>query len=469
MRDAFAPVVRHVIYPLWMAKDNSPEIQYLRALRRSQFLPAAAIAELQWNRLQAILEHAYATIPFHRNRFRQAGITPADIREPRDLLRIPPVSKQDIQQNREAMVSETVDRSRLITDRSGGSTGAPVVFYYDLDRLASRQAATIRQNEWAGWRVGDKVALLWAAPRDIPPTGGWKRSLRRRLLERTMILDASSLTEAKMAAFTDLLRTYRPRILLGYANTMTLYARYARERRIRDLRPAAIVCSAEVLRESDRTLIQETFDCPVFNRYGSRELAVIASECEARQGLHINAENLYVELVRNGGHAAPGETGEVIVTDLVNRVMPLIRYRIMDVAMPLAGTCSCGRGLPRIEMQEGRVTDFIVTPEGTAISGVALATYVVPNIPGLRKAQILQEEIGRVTLRAVVDEGLGAAVADTFRGKVRGFVGDRMEIAVDIVADIPVEESGKFRFIVSSLPPETILTAAGTREPHSQK
>lgn len=464
MRDAFAPIVRHIIYPLWMAKDGSPEPRHLRALRRSQFLPPAAMAELQWARLKAILEHAYSTIPFHRERFRQAGISPADIREPGDLLRIPRVTKEDIQQHREAMVSEAVDRSRLITDRSGGSTGEPVVFYYDPDRLASRQAAAIRHNEWAGWRVGDKVAYLWAAPRDIPPKGGWKRSLRRRLLDRAMILDASGITEAKMAAFTEALRTYRPRILLAYANTMSLYARYAQEHRIRDVRPAAIVCSAEVLRESDRGLIEETFGCPVFNRYGSRELAVIATECEARQGMHVNAENLYVEFVRDGRHAAAGQAGEVVITDLVNRAMPLIRYRIMDVATPLAGACPCGRGLPRMEMREGRVTDFIVTPEGAAISGVALATYVVPTIPGLRKAQFLQDQVGRVTLRAVVDEGRDAAVADLFRQKVRGFVGDRMEIAVDIVGDIACGESGKFRFIISSLPPETILTAASAQE-----
>ncbi len=456
--DVFAPLVRHIVYPAWMAKDRSPEPRYLRALRHTQFYSPNAIAALQWGRLTALLDHAYRTIPFYRERFRHAGLTPADVKEPSDLLAIPPLTKEDIQTHREEMVSDCADRSHLVTDRTGGSTGSPLVFYYDLDRLASRQAATHRHNEWAGWRVGDKVAVLWAAPRDIPTGGGWRRFLRRRLLTRDMFLDASELTEAKMAAFAEALHEFQPRIFLAYSNTMAMYARYVAERRMPHLRPAAIVCSAEVLKEDDRTLIAETFGCPVFNRYGSREFAVIASECELHDGMHVNAENLYVELVRAGRHVQEG-TGEVVITDLMNKAMPLIRYRIMDMAAPMTGPCACGRGLPRLDMCEGRVTDFIVTPEGAAVSGVALATYVIPTVAGLHKSQICQEAIDRITVKIVTKADQTADVSELLCRKLREFVGERMRIDVIPVDDIAAEGSGKFRFIRSNLSAETIMAA----------
>lgn len=450
-----------------MVKDRSPEPHYLRCLRQTQYCSPETIADLQWRKLKAIIQHAYETIPYYRERFREVGATPADIAEPDDLLGITPLTKNDVQEHRERMVSELANRSALVTDQTGGSTGVPLSFYYDADRLASRQAATIRHNEWAGWRVGDKVAILWAAPRDIPAGHGWKRYLRNRLLERTMILDASGLTEAKMASFTNALEAYRPRILLGYANTMALYARYVQENRITTIRPHAITCSAEVLRETDRKLIEEAFACPVFNRYGSREVAVIASECEKHDGMHINAENLYLEFVHEGKHVAPGETGEILITDMTNRAMPLIRYRIMDAATPFAGICSCGRGLARMEIQEGRVTDFIVTPAGMAVSGVALATYVVPAIPGLRKAQFVQESVLRITANIVAGDDNVQATIDLLLRKLREFLGTDMEITIRVVKDTPCEDSGKFRFIKSTLSPERIMAAVSRRDrPH---
>lgn len=458
MTDLLAPVVRHIIYPLWMAKDRSPEPRYLRALRRTQFQSSDAIVALQWERLKAILDHAYRTIPFYRERFRRAGLMPADVKAPGDLLAIPPLTKQDIQTYGKKMVSDAVDRSRLITDQTGGSTGAPLVFHYDLDRLASRQAATIRHNEWAGWQIGDKAAVLWAAPRDIPKTASWRRSLRQGLLTRSIILDASALTEAKMAAFAETLRNFRPKIFLAYSNTMTVYAHFVRHRGVPYSRPAAIVCSAELLKDADRRFIEETFECPVFNRYGSREFAVIASECEVHDGMHVNAENLYVECVQAGRHAREG-VGELVITDLVNRAMPLIRYRIMDMGVALNEPCPCGRGLPRIDLRQGRVTDFIVTPEGAAVSGVALATYVIPAVPGLRKAQFHQEDARHLTIYAVVENDDRPAAVKALRDKMREFVGEQMDIAITVVPNIATEESGKFRFIKSSLTPETILAA----------
>lgn len=157
--------------------------------------------------------------------------------------------------------------------------------------------------------------------------------------------------------------------------------------------------SAEVLEPADRQLIEEVFGCPVFNRYGCREVGVIASECPAHQGLHIAAEGLLVEIVQGNDPVRPGESGAILVTDLLNLGMPLIRYRIGDMGTWEEGQCPCGRGLPRLREVSGRVTDFLVGADGRLVSGVYLATYVVARRTSLGQVQILQEEPGRVRYR----------------------------------------------------------------------
>ena len=179
-----------------------------------------------------------------------------------------------------------------------------------------------------------------------------------------MTLNTALITEDGLRDFHARLKTFRPKVLLGYANSLKLLAQYLKSHGLAAYQPRSIVSTAEVLGPEDRALIEDVFGCRVFNRYGCREVSVIASECAEHAGMHIMAEGLCVEVVRGGRYAPPGEAGAVLITDLLNLAMPLIRYRIGDVAASQAGPCSCGRGLPRLEGLQGRVTDFLVARTG---------------------------------------------------------------------------------------------------------
>jgi phenylacetate-CoA ligase len=128
---------------------------------------------------------------------------------------------------------------------------------------------------------------------------------------------------------------------------------------------------------------------------------VIASECDHHEGLHINADNLYLEFVKDGKNVGPGGVGEILITDLRNFGMPLIRYKIEDTGSPSDRVCGCGRGLPLMGMVAGRVTDFIVTPEGKIVSGVALATYMITNIKGVGQVQLVQNEMSALKIKLI--------------------------------------------------------------------
>lgn len=451
---AYQKLVRHVFLPLslWRARELAT-LRYLRAFERSQWLSFEELRALQWSRLRDLLRHAFANCPFYTERFRAAGLRPEDLRGPEDLRALPILEKCDLQEQASRMVAQDWPASDLIRNQTGGSTGAPVPFYLDRDRKCSRAAATLRHNRWAGWRPGDRAAVIWGAPSDRP-ADTWRSRLRGLLLREPLWLDAGHLTEERMLGFHRALLRYRPRVIQAYARAAVLFARFLRTCGLTPHRPAALVTSAEVLEDSERSLLEEVFGCPVFNRFGCREVSVVASECSLHRGMHVMAEGLYLEIETPQGPAAPGEPGAILVTDLFNRAMPLVRYRIGDVGSWAAGTCPCGRGLPRLASVHGRVTDFLVGSDGRLVSGVHLATYVVAHRPTLGQVQLRQARAGAVVYR--IKPGCGFCFDEDvawLRAATQRFLGDDAQVEAELVDDLPSEPSGKFLFSRSTVAP----------------
>ena len=448
--DLSALLIRRVLYPLWTLKNRSSHLHYLAELEKSQYWSTEKLVDQQWTLFKAMVTHAFETCPYYRQKFREAGIAPSDLRSSEDIDSIPTITKEEIQEHRNEMVSTKYSRESLIGDMTGGSTGSPMQFYYDKDRLDSRVGATLRHNRWAGWEVGNKAAILWGAPQDTKVTSKLKDRIRNWVQERRLILDASALSEAAMADFARELIRYRPTVLQAYSNTLGLFARYIQAQRIEGIRPRGIICSAEVLTEDNRRLIEETFGCSVFNRYGCREFAVIASECDAHQGLHINAENLLVEAVNNG-RSCIDEDGEIVITDLRNLAMPMIRYRIRDVGRVKRASCSCGRGLPLMQLAGGRVTDFLVATNGNKVSGIVIATYVITNLPGIRQIQFVQNELGSLTINLVKAPDWTATNMTELMARIRRYLGDDIRLKTEFKDHIPLQQSGKYQFSISTL------------------
>lgn len=451
----YSQLVRNVFVPLSLwRRGELAQMSYLREYEHTQFLSPDSIRDLQWRRLRTLLIHAYAQCPFYRARFDRAGLTPSDLRGLDALRALPILEKRDIQEQGDDMVARHWPRDDLIRNQTGGSTGAPVSFYLSKARKCSRAAATLRHNRWAGWRIGDRGAVIWGAPRDRP-SDTWRARLRSALLREPLWLDTANITEASLAEFHISLLRYRPRIVQAYARSAVLFARYLQNRGLSPHRPHALVTSAEVLEAEERRLLEDVFGCPVFNRYGCREVSVIASECPAHRGLHIMAEGLYVEIDTPRGPAAPGEMGSILVTDLLNLAMPLIRYRIGDLGAWAAGTCPCGRGLPRLERVAGRVTDFLVGCDGRLVSGVFLATYVVAQRPSLGQVQILQHKAGAVTYRIKPGRDFQhQRDLEYLQTTTRRYLGGEAVIAIEVVEELPAEPSGKFLFSRSTVAPE---------------
>jgi len=417
----------------------------LRQLERSQWLAPEGVTELQLAAVQRVLRHAGQCSPHYRALFRRIGVDPEDIRSLDALRAIPVLSRVQLQEDWREILTCPVDSPGLIRNASGGSSGEPVVFYQDREELWWRSAAALRHDQWAGWHMGEKTAAIWGAARDFGIHSG-DRSWVNRLIFPQLLIDATRLDEGSMAAGLARLGRWQPKLIVGYSNALYVLALFAGERG-HNIHPAGIIATAEVLTDERRRVIEEVFACPVYDRYGAREFGLLASQCEYRGGLHINAEKVLLEF----DHTRADEAGRapILITDLHNLAMPLIRYEIGDLGKPLPGRCTCGRGLPLMDRVAGRVTEFIVTPSGTRVSGVSVATYLITNCPGLRQVQIVQAEPGRVVLRCVAGKDFREETRLLLAERGREFFGEQMAVEIEEVEAIPRSPSGKWLFSTS--------------------
>jgi len=452
MPSIFSYINKYLLYPLYYSRHGDQRIERLKTLRKNQWLTPEQINSLQLQALIKLLRHAYETVPYYRDIFNRAGMKPGDIKSIQNFRQLPVLTKTDIQQNLEQMRSTNYNTESLIRDSSGGSTGTPTVFYKDMNRHLMRRADQIRHDRWTGWDLGEPFALLWGAQKDLTPLQGFRQKLVTRYVDRCFPMDAFNLTKDKLNSYVSLLESISPSMILGYANVLYIFAKFLQthypEHRIR---PKGIVSSAETLTKEKQKIIEDTFHCKVLNRYGSREVGLIASECVYQEGLHINADNVYVEILRNNQPVNPGELGDIIVTDLWNFGMPLIRYRMEDMGRLKNGYCSCERGLPLMESVEGRASDFFVARNGTLIHGEYF-THLFYDIPEIKQFQLIQENRTHVTLKLILNDKNYMQQLTTIIDNIKSTLGSDTIVNTELLDNIPPTPSGKHLFTISRVP-----------------
>jgi len=448
--DWFAYVVRWLIAPLWAAYERSPYLRHYRTVLRTQWDSPAVIRARQQAALAGIVRHAYKMAPFWRERLVRSGIS-SDGNVSFDSLRaVPLLTKDDLRRHGSHMLSSDVQRSELIRRSTSGSTGTPVEVFAHDSRQQWTRACVLRSDEWSGWRLGERMGALWGNPEYLKH--GWRGRVRNALLERITYLDTLKMDMRAMAKFAARLRRRPPSLLFGHAHSLYLFAQFLKARAEADIRPRGIISSAMVLHDWERRTIEEVFRCAVTNRYGCEEVGLIACQCELHEALHINADCVYVEVLRSDGTAAaPDEPGMIVVTDLVNRAMPIIRYQVGDMGVLSDRQCPCGRGLPLLEKVEGRIADYVVTPRGELISGISLTENFAVMVPGLAQLQIVQEEVDRFVFRIVKAPDFGQQSLETIRALVAERFGPGVRHECDFVDRIPQEPSGKYRFCISKV------------------
>jgi phenylacetate-CoA ligase len=438
---------RRLIHPLWARREDKQAHTVRHELRRRQFDPPAVVRARQQVAIRRILRHAATTVPYYRDLFAHLRLRVEDITTIDDLQALPLLTKADIRAYAPALLSEHYRDQPITRKKTSGSTGVPLQVLLDARGLAWKRACTLRADEWSGWRCGERVAKVWGNP-DYRHYG-IKGLLRNWLYDRAVHLDTLHMTTESLRQFADLLRRKRPALLFGHAHSVFLLADFFHRNGVRGYKPKGIITTAMVLHDWQRRRIEETFGCLVTNRYGCEEVSLIACECEAHRGLHVNADSVLVEIVRDGRPAPSGVPGSIVVTDLSNFAMPLIRYQIGDVGVLADGVCPCGRGLPQLESIEGREADYVVTADGRLVSGISLTENFAVLVPGIAQIQIVQEQVRRFLFRIVRDVTWGPASERKLAELVAERFGTGTCHECEFVYMIPQEPSGKYRFCIS--------------------
>lgn len=447
MSDVYGPVFRHVLFPAYESGLRGRKtLQYLREYEKSQWLPQEKVAALQWQKLQRLIRHCWDQVPYYRERWQPLGINgPDDIASPADYARLPVLQKPEIRANFDKFVARD-HQGGLLYKTTGGSTGEPLRFGYTRESYERRLSIMWRGYGWSGAHLGQRTAYLWGTP-----VGAQKRKdrLYHAAFNRLM-LNAFEMSEEGMAAYADAIDRYKPETIVAYVSPLVRLAEWmlANGRHIH--RPDRILGAAESLHEPQRKILEQAFGCPAYNTYGCREFMLIAAECEHRGGLHVNADHLCVEL----GASAEGMHGEgprdVIVTDLHNYGMPLLRYANGDLATQGSGTCTCGRGLPLLASVNGRKLDALLTPDGRYIPGEYIV-YCFLNAAGIKRYQVVQKQLDRFDILLVRDDGFDGSAIELVRRELTKRVGESVTLDFQFVDDIPLTPSGKLRVTISEL------------------
>ncbi len=416
--------------------------------------PHADIDAVVGAKLRALIEHAAARVPFHARRLRDAGVEPAGVRSIADLAGLPLLTKADLRDGGADLLADGKVDPAWIRNASGGSTGAPVVFYQDAAYHRRMLADQARHVSWTGLPWWTPRAFVWGADRDSRAHDGLKARLRDTLTG-TRFLNTFRASDGEYVAFARSCAADDVPLVIGYASSLEHFARAVAAERARGLRwrPRAVQSSAERLAPAMRATIESAFGCPAFDRYGSREMGNAAHECTAHAGLHVSMERVIVEILRGGRPVPDGEEGELVVTVLDNVAEPLIRYAIGDVGRRVTGgPCPCGRAYDRIEITAGRSSDLFTTPGGRRVHGEYF-THLFYALEGVIAFRLVQETRERLVLELVRGPGWRGDEVDAILEGIRdvdaGFVTE-----VRMVEEIPVSASGKRSFTTSRVPVE---------------
>lgn len=452
-------LIRHIIYPIGARSTRPGVLRKLRYLETSQSWPLDRLCALQCEKLQRLVQHAYLHVPYYRHLFDEMGVMPTDIREPEDLSKLPPLTKQDIRANLSDLLAKNVERRKLMANSTSGSTGEKLQFYNDQSSLDWRTAIKVRNLRWIGCDIGDPVATLWGSHTDQRRLATLEGRLRLKLLNR-LFLNSFEMSDSIMQEYVEALRRLKPTILVGYPSSLVVFSDYLKRMEMRNIGPTMIVTSGESLAQSQREIIEASFGIPVYNRYGCREFGDIAHECPAGQGLHVSAERVIVEFEPLNPDEQSQEGNrqlyKMLITDLNNLGMPFIRYDVGDLGFPADSTpCSCGVNLPRLARLDGRSFDVIRAPNGRYVPGV-FWTIVSREIPGIDAFRIQQTSLLDLKVTVVPGSGYDAERSlGTFKQRILEEMGKETQIEFEIVDKVPLSAEGKRRFVVSYLDHES--------------
>ncbi len=453
MTDLYGQLLAKALFPAFEAARGRPTVPLVRYLEETERWSGPELRDLQTGFLRRLLRHAYRHTAYYRRVLEERGLRAEDFMSPADLHKLPLLDRPTL---RATMLERTANAppAAVIRKVTSGSSGQPVEVLYNAESRHWRDAIRWRGYGWGGYRIGMRALHYWGF---VPQSAStlWKRGKTAidHWIKRDLYLDCTPRGEQALLDVVDHIRRFKPQAIIAYASGAGALARFINDRDLRDWDTIPVLTGAEGLLPHDRHEIDHAFGA-AFDTYGCREVMLMGSECEAHDGFHTSMENLIVEVVvREGGSvraAKPGETGEIVITDLHNLACPMIRYVNGDLAVAGADErCRCGRGLTRIGQIQGRVTETMYDGQGRAVGGLVFNILFSTIGHVARSFQVHQREDGHVVFKVVPYQGgsLPSREEQLLRAHAERYL-PGAPFSIEIVENIPLSAAGKRRVVV---------------------
>ena len=440
LTDALSSQVPGIHWPAVVGVRDAAVLALLFQMESTQWLSAGALREQQNRQLGALLDHARRHCPFYRERL------------PNDLARwheIALLTRADLQTQADAVRANAYPRAhgKTFNIATGGSTAEPVTVRRTALTQLFWQAATLRDHLWHRRDLSATMAIIRQFPEPVDKTkpGRWGGVLRSGLAWH---LPIATNVEAQLRW----LQGVDPDILLTYpANLDVLLANLHQESatlpRLREVRTISGTVTPAL-----RERCQQVLGVPLTDLYSDQEVGVIALQCPDSGLLHVQSEHLLVEVLDEQGQPCrEGEIGQVVVTDLHNFAMPLIRYALRDWA-EVGPACPCGRGLPTLRRVVGRSRNMAMSPEGKPFWPVLETKRMLEAIPHLRQYQFEQTAAEAITARLVCAPAPSPEQIQQLQAALERMLGHAYCWMWQLrETPLPLSASGKFEEFISSI------------------
>lgn len=429
-------------YLLNRKRYNSAYRALERLVFRRDHLSPEALQDLQCQRVQAIVKHASQHIPYYREQFCRYAIDPAQIQNPDDLSRLPVLDKETLRDHSRLFVADNLSDMSYSTIKTSGTTGTSLIF------PMTQQA---EQEQWAIWwryraRFGIDHQTFYAhfyGKSIVPFEQKCPPFWRLNSAGRQLFFSAYHMTEKNMRSYVDALNRYQPPWIQGYPSLLSLLADYMLANQLQlDYQPAVITIGSESLLAHQQQKIEQAFGASCRQHYGMTEAVANISECEYGK-LHIDEDFGHIEFVPNRQGSA-----DLLCTGYSNQAFVLLRYHVGDSASLTAEACACGRAGRIVAAIDGRIEDYVVTPDGRQIGRL---DHIFKDMQCVRESQIVQESPARVRFNIVKAASYDQLAEQRLLQEARKRLGNELQIEFSYLPSIPRSATGKLRFVVSHL------------------
>lgn len=414
------------------------------------------LLEYQIKKLRKLFIHAYTHTRYYRKLFDDYSFIPEKFKYLDQLDDLPILTKNVIREKLPDFLADNIGDDEKGTSFTGGTSGVKMQFFRDNICRSRRTAIQWRSDNWAGWDIHSNVAYIWPAIQDLMPDTGWKRRLITKYITKNYLFYAGLLNEQTAVKIAEELTRIKPSLIRCFPVPAVTFIECLSDNKIAIPGLKGVVTTGEPLYPHQRNMLEQGFDTKVFNLYASREVGTTAAECSAHGDLHIAIDSIALEITDKGKQLPAGQYGEILITDLENYAMPLIRYRIGDHGQTSDGKCSCGLEFPLLKNVVGRITDNLYDIHGNVIASPSLVLHLVDDGPPVGQVQIIQNSIDEILVRITKKPFPDDSVKDFYRENLKNIIKGLDNVRFEIVDKIDNEKSGKYRFSICNINPSEI-------------